>query len=595
MESRWRDAWEKAGCFRAPDHPRGEKYFNYDSGPFPSGPLHMGHVRTYVLGDMTARYQRLLGKSVLYCTEFDSFGLPSEMAAIASGTDPGSYNERCIALMTNQLRLLGISYDWERVSTTSDPAYYRWTQWLFLKLLGLGLVERRQADLNWCDTCRTTLARIQCEGGRCWRCHKPTGTRSMLQWFVKLSVYSHHLREGLDELEAWSTMSKKLLTSFIGKGLPPTESGRSQVHDWLVSRQRSWGTPIPLVYCSACGWVPVPEDELPVRLPDELDWSQGAGSLASCAEFIETICPVCGAPARRETDTLDCYFDDIWCFMACLVPMERFSFTRADLASWMPMDRFHSGLDTFFYLHLHRFLGAVLCEEGILGSREPIRSYLGHEMVVLNGRKMSKHLGNTISPRAILRKYGADTLRVGILWAASPQRRIAWDRELPERANAFLDGVWDLYRRCAEPVAGPAGINPGAPERTGEPAGGHAGTLARSARAPWGSHGGRGAGRPIHRRLQAQRRHPGAFPAVSPHRPVRDASHREPAAQRCGCRRTSRGAYGFHCRAVSLCTAPGRGDLVPAGPGAVRLYGFVAGRPQPVTGLRVPPGGTLLS
>lgn len=294
----------------------------------------------------------------------------------------------------------------------------------------------------------------------------------MLQWFVKLSVYSHHLREGLDELEGWSTMSKKLLTSFIGKGLPPTESGRSQVHDWLVSRQRSWGTPIPLVYCSACGWVPVPEDELPVRLPDGLDWSQGAGSLASCAEFIETICPVCGAPARRETDTLDCYFDDIWCFMACLVPMERFSFTRADLASWMPMDRFHSGLDTFFYLHLHRFLGAVLCEEEILGSRKPITSYLGHEMVVLNGRKMSKHLGNTISPRAILRKYGADTLRVGILWAASPQRRIAWDRELPERANAFLDGVWDLYRRCAEPVAGPAGINPGAPERTGEPAAG---------------------------------------------------------------------------------------------------------------------------
>ena len=482
VESRWRDAWQKAGCFRAPDHPRGEKYFNYDSGPFPSGPLHMGHVRTYVLGDMTARYQRLLGKSVLYCTEFDSFGLPNEMAAISSGTDPGSHTAHCIALMTEQLRSLGISYDWDRVPNTSDSTYYRWTQWLFLKLLSLGLVEKREADLNWCDTCRTTLARIQCEGGRCWRCNGRTETRRMPQWFVKLSARSHHLRQGLDRLGDWSTTSRQLLGSFIGRGLPPTASGGYQVHDWLVSRQRCWGTPIPVVHCNACGCVPVPEDDLPVRLPDGLDWSLGSGMLAACPAFLETSCPQCGEPARRETDTLDCYFDDIWCFLARLVPADRFSFTRADLASWMPVDRFHSGLDTFFYLHLHRFLGAVLHEEEILEHREPIRSYLGHEMVLFDGRKMSKHLGNAVSPAAALRKYGADALRVGILWAASPQRRLAWERELPARAFTFLESVWALYRHCVKTVAEPAASSSRSAGRTGEPAAGDL-TASRAARA----------------------------------------------------------------------------------------------------------------
>jgi leucyl-tRNA synthetase len=452
VESRWRAAWEKAGCFRAPDRPLGEKYFNYDSGPFPNGPLHMGHVRTYVLGDMTARYQRLLGKSVLYCTEMDSTGLPNEMAAIAEGTDPATFTDRCIDLMTGQLKALGISYDWDRVPNTSRPDYYRWTQWLFLKLLGLGLVERREAELNWCENCGTVLARIQCEGGRCWRCNQPTATRRLLQWFVKLSDHSHHLRRDLDRLEGWSKRARQLLGSFIGRGLPGTEEGGYRVHDWLVSRQRAWGTPIPMIHCGACGCVPVPDEDLPVLLPEDLDWTQGPGLLAACDEFVQVSCPRCGQAARRETDTLDCYFDDIWCFMACLVPLDRFSFSREDLEHWMPVDRFHSGLDTFFYLHLHRFLGAVLCEEGILPSPEPLRSYLGHEMVLSGGRKMSKHLGNVVSPKRLLRKYGADALRVGILWAASPQRRLVWDQQVPARAVAFLDAIWKLCSLCAEAV-----------------------------------------------------------------------------------------------------------------------------------------------
>jgi leucyl-tRNA synthetase len=468
VESRWRRAWEEAGCFRAPDRPCGEKYFNYDSGPFPNGPLHMGHVRTYVLGDVTARYQRLLGKSVLYCTEFDSFGLPNEMAAVTSGADSGAFTARCIDLMTEQLKVLGISYDWERVPTTSHPAYYRWTQWLFLKLFRLGLVDRRETDLNWCDHCQTTLARIQCEGGCCWRCKQPTTTRRMRQWFIKLSAHSHHLREGLEDLDGWSAPAKQLLGSFIGRGLPKTETGGYRVHDWLVSRQRCWGTPIPMVHCSRCEAVPVPEEDLPVLLPEGIDWSLGPKALAARDEFVNVPCPECGLAARRETDTLDCYFDDIWCFLGCLVPLDRFSFSRQDLEGWMPVDRFHSGLDTFFYLHLHRFLGAVLQEQGILEHREPLRSYLGHEMVLFGGRKMSKHLGNAVSPKAALRKHGADALRVGILWAASPQRRLVWDREVPARAVAFLEDAWRLYRRCAEAVVKAAEESPGAPGETGE-------------------------------------------------------------------------------------------------------------------------------
>ena len=446
VESRWHVAWERAGCFRAPRRPTGPKYFNYDSGPFPNGPLHMGHVRTYVLGDATARYQRLLGKSVLYATEWDAFGLPNELAAYETGVAPRVHTDRCIAIMREQLRALGISYDWSRVRSTCDPGYMRGTQRLFLDLRAAGLVDQREAELPFCSSCVTTVARMQVDAqGRCWRCGTAVATRSLRQWCVVLSRHSDRLRDGLDNLREWSDSSKALLRGFIGSA-----AGSHRVHDWVISRQRSWGTPIPVVHCPTCGPVSLRAQDLPLLLPDDLDWTGGPHPLASHPSFADASCPECGAAGRRETDTLDCFFDDVWCFLASLVrPNQGLEDGRDSLAAWLPVDRFHAGLDTFFYLHLHRFLGIVLHERGIVSDPELIRSYVGHEMVLARGRKMSKHLGNAVSPEAILRTHGADALRVGMLWAAGPQRGVEWRADTVDKARHLLAGVHELYARCA--------------------------------------------------------------------------------------------------------------------------------------------------
>jgi leucyl-tRNA synthetase len=397
---------------------------------------------------MTARYQRLLGKSVLYCTEWDSFGLPNELAALEQGVSPRDYTRACIKRIKSQLSRLGISYDWNRVPDTSDPAYYRWTQWLFLKLLKLGLVERCETDLPWCPQCQTTLARMQVVEEACWRCGTTVELRCTRQWSVALSRFSDRLLRTLGDLEGWSPRAKNLLRGFIAGELGDS----SYVRDWVVSRQRSWGTPIPLVDCDRCGTVPVTEACLPVILPDDLDWSLGPRALASCATFVETTCPACGRVARRETDTLDCYFDDIWCFLAAAGPLgPDFSF-GAETFAWMPVDRFHSGYDTFFYLHLHRFLGLLLAEQGILADAEPIGSYVGHDMVLAEGRKMSTHLGNAVSIGPFLNRPGADALRVAMLWAANPNRPVHFTDAALERAMRFLAELYTLYAACAGKV-----------------------------------------------------------------------------------------------------------------------------------------------
>ena len=452
VERRWQAAWEEACCFRAPEPPGAQKFYNYDSGPFPNGPLHIGHVRTYVLGDLTARYQRSRGRAVLYATELDAFGLPNEMAALKEGLSPARFTHRWIQTMIGQLRGMGISYDWSRVVNTSEPDYYRWTQALFLDLLEAGLLERRETEVAWCDGCETALARMQADHGRCWRCSRKVGNKTLPQWFVKLSDFSRHLRRGLDDLDGWSLAIRKLLIGFIGRDSTGTGE-EMQVSDWMISRQRSWGTPTPIVHCPRCGAVPVPREDLPVLLPLELDWSLGSGALRSCDAFVQVRCPSCGEAAERETDTLDCFFDDIWCFMAPPATHEnktRNPFRAAALNSWLPVDRFHGGQDAFLYLHLHRFLGELLHRKKLLADPEPIRGHVGYAMVLANGRKMSTHLGNAVSAGKLLRKYGADTLRLAVLWAGNPQRTLEWRPEHLTRAESFLADM-RLFTRCTLP------------------------------------------------------------------------------------------------------------------------------------------------
>ncbi len=448
IETHWQRAWERAGCHHSPLSPGPAKYFAHDSAPFPNGALHMGHVRTYVLGDVTARYQRLLGKDVLYHTGFDAFGLPIELEAIEQKLSPRALVDRSIETMVRQLRRLGISYDWERIPNTSDPNCYRWTQWLFLELYDAGLVERRRAALDYCPRCETTLARLQTEDNRCWRCHGEIEQRNLVQWFIVTSRYSRRLRESLEDLEHWSAQAKKMIAGLIDESLaqvPP--------RDWLVSRQRSWGTPLPFVHCERCGVLPVPRTELPVLLPEDLDWASGSGALGRCAEFVHTACPACGSAARRETDTLDCFFDDIWCFLQSLVlDAKEPGMTRENLASWLPVDRGQSGLDTFFYFHLYRFLGMFLAERGLVDYPEMIRSFLGNELVLAGGRKMSKHLGNAVSPQEVLDSHGADVLRVAMLWAAGPQRAVHWRGDLIDKAAELLESIHALFTSYVPPA-----------------------------------------------------------------------------------------------------------------------------------------------
>jgi leucyl-tRNA synthetase len=363
--------------------------------------------------------------------------------------------------MSRQLQTLGISYDRSRIQATCDPAYYRWTQWLFLKLNDLGLVTRKSADLAYCPSCQTVLSHLQVVEGGCWRCGTKVETRRFPQWFLDISRYAVSLLAGLDRLEGWSATVRNLV-----RGLLHSQEGRvSMEKDWLISRQRSWGTPIPVIFCEGCGTVPVPTEELPVRLPDDLDWSLGPRALSSHPSFVKTVCPRCHRTARRETDTLDCFFDDIWCFLACLVDLDGPpSFRGRRVQAWMPVDRFHSGFDTIAYLHLHRFFAAALHEHDELDVAEPIQGHLGHEMVLSQGRKMSKHLGNAVSPSSLMRLHGADALRVTMLWAAAPHTAIEWRPEQVERASSLLQSVHRLYAPAAAAGMNQIASGPSSPE-----------------------------------------------------------------------------------------------------------------------------------
>ncbi|POF29679.1 class I tRNA ligase family protein [Roseibium marinum] len=596
LEAKWQKRWQLSGCFKARQGDKKDKFYNFDGGPFPNGALHMGHVRTFVLGDVMARYQRMRGKNVLYCFEFDAFGLPNELAAEKQGAAPRDLTAANIERMRGQMVALGLSYDWDHVHSTCDPRYYKWTQWLFLKLREAGLVYRAEADLNWCKSCRTTLAHIQVEDGNCWRCETPVETRSLTQWYVKLSRYSRQLHDSLGGVSGFGPQVRNTLAGFMGAvegyeidlpvvdepdtvitafvaadrvrhpasyvaiapghpaaggntapgstedrlkrphsrasphedhrthghdtgrrvldprtgrtlpvyaakyveagfahgatlGFPdmdqrdrmfartrgiiesgetcPVETGMTRpathfrVRDWLVSRQRAWGTPIPIVHCEHCGTVPVPDAELPVLLPD-IPAGGLRNGLADLRDFICVPCPRCGNEARRETDTLDCYFDVIWCFLACTGLLdENFEFQAGSFTQWMQVDWFHNGLDSFFYMHLYRFLGHALYDMGLLQDPEPFANYAGHNVVTLNGRKMSKHHGNVISPEKVLRSAGADVLRVHVLWSANPNKGFEWSDDGLDRARALLKTVWSLNETAVrigaqanEPVAG---------------------------------------------------------------------------------------------------------------------------------------------
>lgn len=619
IEPARQQAWETAAAYRTPPigDSRRRKYIK-PSAPFTSGNIHMGHVRSYSIGDAYARFCRGRGEDVLFAFGFDSFGLPAELGAIAQQVSPSEWVSRCAEHMTAQLRRLGFSFDWERSFMSSDAVMYRWSQWLFLTLLDAGLVYRGTGNVDWCDTCQTTLATIQVENGTCWRCHNPVRLIERPQWYLRLSAYVPENDSKLAELEQsgiwdenalasqrfvlgridgveldlrdeqgqrvtvftphresigqarFAVMSPKhpdverwtsqpevrerleelrsggleraardaealpvidtgqvLLSPTGGKPLPllvspmvdgrfgptavlgipaqdntdaviaqrmfgdtpvdreepvdgeATSSGSStdpglelrqavryRANDFSISRQRSWGTPIPIVYCERCGTVPVPREQLPVELPLDVKPTGAGNPLAELEEFAATSCPSCGGEARRETDTLDCHFDALWLWVpACVPALERERsleeiFALEDLRAWLPSERVVAGSDSGNFVFDQRIVTKALRDIGplqFLTDGEPFAGCLFHEMVIRDGRKMSKHLGNVVDPDELVERYGADTVRLASLYAARPQKSLNWNDGAVHHSHRFLRQLWDYcHSRLAPPASAPA-------------------------------------------------------------------------------------------------------------------------------------------
>ncbi|MBO8140544.1 MAG: leucine--tRNA ligase [Firmicutes bacterium] len=637
VEQKWQRIWEQQGMYRAVEDPAKPKYYCLEMFPYPSGKLHMGHVRNYSIGDVVARYKRMRGYNVLHPMGWDAFGLPAENAAIQHNIHPGRWTWDNIRYMRQQLRRLGISYDWNREVASCHPDYYRWTQWLFLQFYRAGLVYKKKAAVNWCPACATVLANEQVVQGRCERCDTPVTTKDLEQWFFRITRYADRLLEDLDRLDGWPEKVKTMQRNWIGRsvgvevrfpikgmdeelaifttradtiygatymvvapehplvprliadnpdreaierfiedvrrqdelaraaedseklgvftgsycvnpftgeeipiwignyvlmgygtgaimavpahdqrdldfarkyglpvrvviapehgpapdeatmreafvedgkmvnsgpytGLPNREGleriaddverrgiGRRRVQyrlrDWLISRQRYWGCPIPIVYCPECGPVAVPEDQLPVLLPDDVAFKPtGQSPLVESEEFVRTTCPQCGKEARRETDTMDTFVDSSWYFLRfCDPEATDVPFRREKADYWMPVDQYIGGVEhAILHLMYARFFQMVLADLGLVGTGRPFQNLLTQGMVLKDGAKMSKSKGNTVDPDYIIKKYGADTARLFILFAAPPERDLEWSDAGVEGAYRFLNRVWRLVSDLAD-------------------------------------------------------------------------------------------------------------------------------------------------
>lgn len=630
IEAKWQREWEEKGAFKVSENTDKPKYYALEMFPYPSGNLHMGHVRNYSIGDVVARFKHMQGYNVLHPMGWDSFGLPAENAAIKHGVFPRDWTLDNIANMRNQLKSMGLSYDWDREVATCLPEYYKWTQWLFIQLYKKGLAYKKHAAVNWCPSCATVLANEQVVDGACERCGAVVEKKNLDQWFFKITDYAQRLLDDLDKLPGWPEKVKTMQNNWIGRSVGveamfKTEAGDElpvfttrvdtifgvtymvlapehpmveklttgteyeapvaefvkkvqqlsnidrtsgnlekegmfigayainpvngekvpiwitnyvlmdygtgavmgvpshderdfdfahkynlpiirviaedaeqditapmdaafvdigvlvnsgqfdglrnkpdgieaiadmleekglgkrvvnyRLRDWLISRQRYWGAPIPMVYCEKCGQQPVPEDQLPVLLPTDVEFLPfGESPLKTSPTFAETTCPCCGGKATREMDTMDTFMCSSWYFIRYANP------TNADAAwdkqkadYWLSVDQYIGGVEhAILHLMYSRFFTKALYDMGLVSVEEPFTNLLTQGMVLKDGTKMSKSLGNVVSPEEIIDKYGADTARLFILFAAPPERDLEWNDSAVEGCYRFLNRVWKL-------------------------------------------------------------------------------------------------------------------------------------------------------
>ncbi len=622
VEEQAQQYWHKKQIFNVSEDLSKEKFYCLSMFPYPSGTLHMGHVRNYTLGDVIARYQRALGKNVLQPIGWDAFGLPAENAAIKHGIHPAEWTKKNIAAMKEQFLRLGNAYDWRREFATCDPDYYRWEQWFFIKLYEKGLVYKKNAVVNWDPVDQTVLANEQVVDGRGWRSGALVERREISQWFIKITAYADELLEDLDTLDAWPAQVKQMQRNWIGRSegcdiyfkvvafpkrlkiyttRPDTlmgatylavapdhplakeaasqhpevqafisscqgvriaeadivtmekrgiDTGMKAIHpitgteipvwianfvlmqygsgavmsvpahdqrdwefaqqyklplkevikpidgtthdyaksaftapgklinsgqfddlpseeaikaianyletndagkvtinyrlrDWGVSRQRYWGVPIPMVHCDVCGIVPVPEKDLPIILPENVQLTGSGSPLAQCSDFVQTVCPKCGQDASRETDTFDTFVESSWYYarFACKNQDNAMLDDRAKY--WTPVDQYIGGIEhAVMHLLYARFFHKLMRDEGLLNSDEPFKALLTQGMVLKDGHKMSKSLGNVVDPNHLINTYGADTARLFVMFASPPDQSLEWSETGVEGSHRFLKRIW---------------------------------------------------------------------------------------------------------------------------------------------------------
>ena len=623
VESKWQKIWKDNNQYKM-DTAQTEKpnYYTLEMFPYPSGKIHMGHVRNYSIGDVVARFKKMEGYNVLHPMGWDSFGLPAENAAIKHGIHPHKWTMENIEEMKEQLNLLGISYDWDKEVATSTPEYYRFTQEIFLKFLEHGLAYKKKSYVNWCPSCETVLANEQVVQGACERCKATVLKKDLEQWYFKTTEFAEELLNDLDTLDGWPEKVKTMQKNWIGKstgadlvfdidgtdksmtvfttrpdttygvtymvlapehelvkelvagteyeadveafvqkmhtmteiertaadvekegmfigryvinplngkkvplwianyvlveygtgaimavpahderdrdfaekynldiidvitednkminseefnGLDASEGfegiidklekeGRGKrtinyrLRDWLVSRQRYWGCPIPVVYCDECGIVPVKKEDLPVLLPTDVEFTgKGESPLTTSKQFMSTTCPHCGKPARREVDTMDTFVDSSWYFLRYVDSNnENEPFSKELVNRWHPVDQYIGGVEhAIMHLLYARWFVKAFKSMGMVDFNEPFKNLLTQGMVLMDGSKMSKSKGNTVSPMDIIDEYGADTARLFVLFAAPPERDLDWSEQGVDGCFRFLNRVYRLVDELADVV-----------------------------------------------------------------------------------------------------------------------------------------------
>jgi len=630
IEKKYQAQWKKSNLFKMDPGSKNEKYYCLVMFPYPSGDLHVGHGRNYIIGDAVARYNMMQNKNVLMPMGWDAFGLPAENAALKSNVHPRKWTLKNIKRMKTQLDNWGCGYDWDREVTACLPDYYQWTQWIFLKLYEKGLAYRKKAQVNWCPSCNTVLANEQVVNDKCERCDAAVITKDLEQWFFKITDYSQRLLDDIKLLEDWPERVKTMQANWIGRSegvnidfpiadaketiscfttrvdtifgatymvlapeyphiselikdvpnkkeieefinkvkhqqrsrrmgedaekigiasgryvinpvnnekiplwianyvlmeygtgavmavpshdqrdfefakkynlpikiviapkdkklkseelkqayvdsgvmvnsaqfdnLPNSEGmkkialwmeekgiGKCSMHfrlrDWLISRQRYWGAPIPIIYCDKCGAVPVPEKDLPIKLPDKIEFKPtGVSPLRDAKSFLEAKCPKCKAKARRETDTMDTFVDSSWYYLRYLSSKDKKqAFDSEVVNKWLPVDQYIGGVEhAILHLLYSRFITKVLNDLGLVNFKEPFKRLFTQGMIIKNGAKMSKSKGNVVPPDALIAKYGADTMRLYTLFIGPPEKDAEWQEAGVEGAWRFLNRVWRL-------------------------------------------------------------------------------------------------------------------------------------------------------